>query len=368
MEYLPIPIALSSSTLSSNCNVNECEKLVGFTSTSTSTKDFTPNLSISTKADSKAVTNDLENNVFIADLISIQSDNSTATTSRNTNCTTVNNSNNILLFKFEIPWEKIQSDIISMLQNKQALGHKLNVLANLLIDEMRMISRTISMGAIRIAAKKIAAEFPDSFVDKDEEGNIINLEPICLINAMRNRVNFLNRAPKRIISLAEEVPLKQKKRTLALNASCSNWQPTVSQDQSVTSKSKQEKLKHWYKTDEKNPEILVLIESFMKECFPFQIQFLNNRKEIPTVADVQVNWPYIFFQPYMKNHFEALLNVDSAKLAINFRNSKEKTITFLRSKKLLFEDYNDLNIIQGFFTYFKEDCKLLYQRFKVVIF
>lgn len=58
----------------------------------------------------------------------------------------------------------------------------------------------------QLVACKLSAQYPDSFIDKDEHGNVINLEPISLINTMKNRTNFLNRAPK---TVTNEVPVKR---------------------------------------------------------------------------------------------------------------------------------------------------------------
>lgn len=51
------------------------------------------------------------------------------------------------LLNFEIPWLKIPSDIINLLDEKKDLNSKTNVLANILIDEIRIYSAKIPMAA-----------------------------------------------------------------------------------------------------------------------------------------------------------------------------------------------------------------------------
>ncbi|XP_017471868.1 PREDICTED: uncharacterized protein LOC108363112 [Rhagoletis zephyria] len=79
---------------------------------------------------------------------------------------------------FQIPWKKLPSDILEMLENKKKLGKKLNAFANLLVDEMRMISFYLPMSTLRVVSVQAATKFPESFMEKDNEGNIISTSNI----------------------------------------------------------------------------------------------------------------------------------------------------------------------------------------------
>lgn len=276
----------------------------------------------------------------------------------------------IKLAQFQIPWEKIPSDIVQILENKRDIGTYINKLANVLVDEMRIISNKVPMTVIKSIARNISSQFPESFVEKDDSNNLINSEPVALINTMKNRVNFLNRAPKRPLSLHNPVvPIKERRKTDTLTASCSNWQPGVSLNQMESHKIKQQQLMHWHKTNQNSSEILETITDFMKNTYAAQRVYLNNRKEIPQIVDVKQNWPYLFVKPHMFNHLDLLLNMNTQCFVNNFNTSKQKVSSVLQSKKIITNTTNnDNDIINGIVNFFHEDINFLYKKIEVYIF
>ena len=63
---------------------------------------------------------------------------------------------------------------------------------------------------------------------------------------MRNRVNFLNRAPKRDTSLDPNIPIKDQNRSNLYKKTCVNWQPSNSSDKSSLEYKQQELIKLKY--------------------------------------------------------------------------------------------------------------------------
>lgn len=99
------------------------------------------------------------------------------------------------LFKdFRIPWHKVPIDIVTMMENKEELGKRLNAFSNLIVDELRAISKNIPMRVLRAVTQEAVIKYPHSFLDKDEEGKMITSSTMLpLLSRMRNRNTFLNR-------------------------------------------------------------------------------------------------------------------------------------------------------------------------------
>lgn len=272
------------------------------------------------------------------------------------------------LTNFQIPWEKVPTDVIETLKAKKDVSLKMNKLSNILVDELRVLSDKIPMSVIKSVAANVSAQFPDSFIIKDDKNNVISSEPITLINTMKNRVNFLNRAPKRPASENNPIiPIKERRKADTLNASCSNWQPNVSLTENQSNKVKQQQLIHWYKSKSDSPQVLESIADFMKITYPAQRNFLNNRINIPKMVDVQQNWPYLFVKPHMFHHLDLLLSKDTNSFERNFNATKEKLSTILISKKLITNTAED-DIIIGIAKYFKENINFLFKKIEVSFF
>lgn len=81
------------------------------------------------------------------------------------------------------------------------------------------------METIRWSRKKQRQNTPNRSLQKDADGKIMLIEPIALINTLKNRIYFLNRAPKRESDSACKIPLKYRNSVKLFRESCANWQP-----------------------------------------------------------------------------------------------------------------------------------------------
>lgn len=65
------------------------------------------------------------------------------------------------------------------------------------------------MNATRIVAREISIQYPASLIGTDDEGNVINREPVLLINTVKNRSIFLIRNRKHIVTdQKDDIPHK----------------------------------------------------------------------------------------------------------------------------------------------------------------
>ncbi|XP_055381337.1 uncharacterized protein LOC129611938 [Condylostylus longicornis] len=270
---------------------------------------------------------------------------STATSSRSDSveCTK-------LFRSFQIPWERIPTDIMESLARKEKIGGNLNRFVNIITDEMRNLSYFLPMNAIRTVCDKIAMKYPESFLECDLNGHILSGTPFSLITTMKNRNNFLNRVPKKRKSGIEAcIPIKQQRLANTLMETCANWQPQeINEGQSYNSL--ELKKNALIKLHEKNfvsQEERETIKDFMKECFPIQRKYFNNMDNIPTIIEIQRNWPFMFNKEYLYDHFELLMNLKANTFIMNFEKNKAKINQIAKNTKEEEGDESTFNAIFG---------------------
>ncbi|XP_055388137.1 uncharacterized protein LOC129616505 [Condylostylus longicornis] len=232
-----------------------------------------------------------------------------------------------LFSQFKIPWNKMPHDVSEMLENKKKLNKRLTALANVVVDELRAFSFYIPMSVFRSVAQQAADKFPDSIIEKDENGKFISNEPLALITKMKNRNNTLNRAPKRKIPEIDlNIPLKARRISNVLQKTCPNWQPKKHNSENHTATSaqfKQKFLQEMSKCEEITADNCKKIEEYMKETYAEQRLYLNNRE---------------------------------TKIKEFLLNCKNKDI---RKHNL----ETDENIVSNLVSYFKEDVNFIFKKF-----
>lgn len=273
---------------------------------------------------------------------------------------------------FQIPWKKVPIDILKILDSHQKLGKRLNVFANLIVDELRDISPNISMAVFRNISQQAIRSYPDSFLEKDNQGEIISQSNITLLTTMRNRNNFLNRAPKRNNENDPDVPVKCRRRTQLFKNTCTNWQPSnINQPDAASSlQFKKTELQKCY-GNFLNAETKLIVKKYMADCYGVQRLFFNNMNPVPSISSIKSEWPYIFDKEYLVDHFRTLMNIEPSTFVSNFRSSEEKLIRFfqnLKKQKILDavkDQTNGFAILAAVSTYFNEDTSMLFKKFQV---
>ncbi|XP_017471866.1 PREDICTED: uncharacterized protein LOC108363110 [Rhagoletis zephyria] len=99
----------------------------------------------------------------------------------------------------------------------------------------------------------------------------------------------------------------------------------------------------------------------MKDTFPMQREYFNNLEVIHSIAEIKIEWPYIFETDYLRQHFEELMGLKSDTFAENFLNTKEKIFLFFKKfiKNPVVDDSSERSILTGIAKYFNEDLGFL---------
>ncbi|XP_067635057.1 uncharacterized protein [Eurosta solidaginis] len=228
---------------------------------------------------------------------------------------------------------------------------------------MPMFSFYIPMGILRSVSQQAVTKYPQSFLEKDSEGNIISLTTNPLLTLMRNRNYFLNRSPNTIPNLASNIPFKKRRQTNIFQSTCARWeiQENVPPKELQVMKSKQKYLKTLYENGFQYQQ-MSLIQSHMKDCFWLQRQYLNNMDPVPSIKDVQINWPFLFYEQCLCQHFEKLMEINANIFCENFKQSLDKFKKCFKSKDTF---DSDLKIIKEIVNYFGKNPDFLFMDFEI---
>ncbi|KAK4881407.1 hypothetical protein RN001_004726 [Aquatica leii] len=184
----------------------------------------------------------------------------------------------------------------------------------------------------------------------------------CTIFAkLLERATYLNRPHKKEKNnVSPSVPPALRKRKANSMAGCSQWQPEKT---SNVDKSNNDRV-ILNSINQTNPSFYQLLEA----SYADQRTFLNNILEVPSVLDIQREWPVLFNKYAIKWHFNKLTGSNLDFLSENLNNKAAKIVQFgLDTSKLIScietEDlnYQSLKVLS---KYFKEDFSLLYYKFK----
>ncbi|KNC34415.1 hypothetical protein FF38_00731 [Lucilia cuprina] len=241
-----------------------------------------------------------------------------------------------------------------MLQNKQKIGKRINTFAKTLVDEMRHISPIIPMNDLRTVVQQAVNKYSTSFLEKDAAGNIISSTMVPLLTIMSNRVNFLNRAPKRNTQFDPDIPIKNKRRSNLFKNTCVNWQPTSMNSSETLSSLNMETIK-----------------KFMTECYDLQRTHFNTMNQVPTIRSIKTEWPLIFKKAYLYDHFKKLMNLDASLFEINVNAELGKirrhfeNLNKPKFYEALSQGATDYEILNAIALYFGKNIGFLHKNFEI---
>lgn len=239
-------------------------------------------------------------------------------------------SDNSWHFKFQIPWQKIPSEIIRKLETgkRSKKSERLEII-RLIVSEVLTTCPTPGKKHISEIARKMIKAYPVAFTDVIE-GEVVGSGYDSLTKQMVSRVDNLKRGntslalKRQIISSSEGDDTPTQKKRLDTYG-CINWQPRqLPPDETFESqKHAQRELKKMWRERSCDSKV---IENIMRATF------FTQRKDIISGTETSVltkEWPYLFETTGMKTHFKELTGVDMEDK--NIANKCARVISFLKS-------------------------------------
>ncbi|KAM9771113.1 uncharacterized protein ACBT44_004586 isoform 1-T1 [Syngnathus typhle] len=246
---------------------------------------------------------------------------------------------------FEVPWNKVRPSLRRAVDagERPAVEDRRHLI-RITIDVIREHSLNPTRRECAAVAKAITQKYPNSFLDKNEEGELIGCGYFSVLNQLKTRVEYLNRGntlsrlrkPKRTQRDDEDGDDQPTVATCLRVDSygCVRWQPENYPDGETSASLEEKKLEM---LDIFSQEGLMGSErgrvgDLMAITYAKQREYINANPP-PSIANVGKEWPFLFSQKFLLSHFTTLTNIDiSTRLNEDLEKKSRRVLDFFRSQ------------------------------------
>ncbi|XP_052459453.1 uncharacterized protein LOC128018121 [Carassius gibelio] len=224
---------------------------------------------------------------------------------------------------FEVPWNKVRLTLRRAVDaGERPAPDDRRHLIKVTVDAMRERSLNPTRRECVVVAKAITQKYPNSFLDKNEEGELIGCGYFSIINQLKTRVEYLNRGNplsrlrKHKRTQRDDEDGDDDQPAVATCAridsyGCVRWQPADYPDGETSASLEEKKLemidifsREGLKGAERGR-----VEDLMAITYAKQREYIN-AKPSPSILDVGKEWPFLFSQKFLLSHFTTLTNVE----------------------------------------------------------
>uniref|UniRef100_A0A9J8DLI9 Uncharacterized protein n=1 Tax=Cyprinus carpio carpio TaxID=630221 RepID=A0A9J8DLI9_CYPCA len=194
-------------------------------------------------------------------------------------------------------------------------------------------------------AKSIVDKYPESFEDRTEEGEQLGNGYYTLSKQLRIRIDFLNRdntltrlrKPKRMVpAVDEDLPGPSRKCAKTDSYGCVNWQPSQlpeGQNRESLYEKKIELMTIYSKEGQRGADQKRVID-LMTLLYEQQRRDINTTPS-PTMSDLQNEWPFLFMQKFLLQHFCTLTGIElESRLRESLAGKGKRVLQYFSSQLL----------------------------------
>ncbi|XP_041960247.1 uncharacterized protein LOC121718897 isoform X1 [Alosa sapidissima] len=224
---------------------------------------------------------------------------------------------------FEVPWNKVRATLRRAVDaGERPAPDDRRHLIRVIVDAMREHSLNPTRRECMVVAKAITEKYPNSFLDKNEEGELIGCGYFSVINQLKIRVEYVNRGN----TLSR---LRKHKRTQRDDGDgdddqpavatcarvdsygCVRWQPEDYPDGETSASLEEKKLEMLdiFSQEGLKGAERGRVEDLMAITYAKQREYINANPS-PSILDVGKEWPFLFSQKFLLSHFTTLTNVE----------------------------------------------------------
>uniref|UniRef100_I3KCD3 Uncharacterized protein n=1 Tax=Oreochromis niloticus TaxID=8128 RepID=I3KCD3_ORENI len=238
----------------------------------------------------------------------------------------------------QIPWERFPLRLShAITRGDRAHPEDRRCMVRIVVEAMQVHCRNPKRASCEEVAKIIVNRYPQTFADFTEKGERLGCGHYSLLRSIKSRVEHVNRdnTTHRLLPTVMQPHLK-KGRCLVDSYGCINWQP-VELPEGETPASLEEK-KHILLTifNSEGPGAVERpdVDDFMCLTYISQRQLINSCPSL-SVAEIQEQWPFLFTQKGLSNHFYKLTGTDiSERLSQALITKGRRIINYFSSQKL----------------------------------
>jgi hypothetical protein len=274
--------------------------------------------------------------------------------------------------KFELPWNKLNSDLMKDITNQKRLSHmELSEVSRVFVGELRTIHPRVPKPVLVRVSRGAANLYPKSFLQTDEDGYMHGKRPNLFLQKMVRHRDHCNREYKKKTHTIQTVHKEPKeiRKSSKIADSVVNYQPNI-----VGQETELEEKKVWLQQIHGTPQGS---EQGAEISAVFIATYGLQRKEInktPSAVEVFNAWPHLKDFEYFKVHFQMLTGKKLENFVFFFEKYKGALITHLQASKMvrikketaLIRDlHSDVQALRLLAAYFKESYTDLVVNFEV---
>ncbi|XP_071795879.1 uncharacterized protein [Asterias amurensis] len=231
-----------------------------------------------------------------------------------------------------VPWRKMSKELLSCVQaNLSPSPSMRKEMIRVIIDDLHKPNTPLPRTkTLRSIAQEVIRKYPKSFID-EVDGEQIGSGYDSILSQLVNRVDNISRSQlstkrKSSPDNASATPVSKRKRD---SYGCINWEPSsFPQGQTQESQNElKEQLKQLHKSEPhtKTSEVMDLMG------LTYRSQRLAINKPTCVFLDLTEQWPYLFDERFMLEHFKELVGIDvKVKLTNIFEDKVPKLLRFLK--------------------------------------
>ena len=203
------------------------------------------------------------------------------------------------IHSFEVPWEKFPPALLEACEKKvEPKGSHRSEMVRIIVEEVCKYTEKPGKKNLEKIAFDVVKKYPESFRDQID-GMAVGVGHSSLTQQLVHRVENSRRSVKRFLVQSPKASAKRKCDAIS-NYGCVEWSPPLPQKEKVSIAETKDYLINEY---QKTSPCIDKVEVYMKETYPFQRDMINNKA---SVREVKENWPFLFDQKFMMNHFKLL--------------------------------------------------------------
>lgn len=238
--------------------------------------------------------------------------------------------------EYTIPWTILPSADVSACISSTATEDTKKNLVHALINEMRFYDVPIRRKDLEHVALQMKNVFPDTFMDKDDDGNQLDNGYNGILRKLENHNAYYNRLPMKRKNLVQKLNIKLKDVKLleAIQSGTVNWQPNEFPPNETEESLEAKRItlcamdfRPLQRVGEGSEE-----EQLLKSTFALQRLFLNNITNPPTFLDITERWPILFNEAVLLWHFQYLTEISLDRMTEKYEQKIKKILYFAQWK------------------------------------
>ncbi|XP_014882494.1 uncharacterized protein LOC106943697 [Poecilia latipinna] len=212
---------------------------------------------------------------------------------------------------FQVPWNKMPLEIQTAIsEGKRPRPDKRRQMIRILADEVQKYEANPTRSQCLTICQKITRQYPGSFADMTPCGKLIAGGYSSLLSQLKTRIENINRCGSfRKYRSSGPCGIAGVKRGPTDIYGCTRFQPELPPEETDdTVEEKRQRLQSTFNKYGINGDDRPEVTDLMETTYSLQRKHINELPA-PSIADLQINWPYLFTQRGIFSHFELLTDV-----------------------------------------------------------